>query len=205
MLAKNINLYSEWLDLNQELGVDKFQTLFVQNKSCGSVYLWPRNTIPENNKAGAHLKIGEYINISGSGESVYCRGFGEIYVSVMDTAVVSSDQYALTDAQLRASPLPVSISSFSLPSGAATSENQISEIILLNDIIESLEPITYTSRLDEVSDSLFYVGKAIAGSLESEPKWQIARYTQTGGILKSEYASSLFDKVWSDRLTLVYV
>lgn len=41
------------------------------------------------------------------------------------TAVVTNpDGYGLTDDQLRASPVPVSISSISLPAGAATSENQ---------------------------------------------------------------------------------
>lgn len=89
--------------------------------------------------------------------------------------------------------------------GLATSENQLSQIVLLDDIKAALGGAIYTTRLDEVSSTVFYVGKAVAGSLESEAKWQIARYTQTGNVLKSEYASSLFDKIWNDRLTLTYL
>ena len=60
-------------------------------------------------------------------------------------------------------PLPVTISG-SGASGGATSDNQVTIISQLDDILDVLNTDTndkrLTVRLDEVSDTLFYVGKA---------------------------------------------
>jgi hypothetical protein len=107
-------------------------------------------------------------------------------------------------------PLPVTISSGGA-SGGATSDNQVAIIAQLDDIIEALNTDTedkrLTVRLDQVSDTLFYVGKALIGKVDADANWLIVRYTQTGSILKSEYAngSEAFDQVWNDRATLTYV
>ena len=128
-------------------------------------------------------------------------------------------------------PLPVTISSGGA-SGGATSDNQVTMIAQLDELItnsdnqgSSLANILtkataildelqsdisdkrLTVRLDQVSDNLFYVGKALIGSNESSSGWQIVRYTITGSILKSEYAdgSEAFNQVWNDRTTLTYV
>jgi hypothetical protein len=107
-------------------------------------------------------------------------------------------------------PLPVTISSGGA-SGGATSDNQVAIIAQLDDIIEALNTDTedkrLTVRLDQVSDTLFYVGKALIGKVDADANWLIIRYTQTGSVLMSEYAngSEAFDQVWNDRATLTYV
>lgn len=96
-------------------------------------------------------------------------------------------------------------------SGAATSDNQVEQIAILDEILSQIKEETlgkaYAIRLDEVSDTLFYVGKAEVGRLDSGAQWQIVRYTTTGSILKGEYAngSESFDQVWNDRATLTYI
>jgi len=128
-------------------------------------------------------------------------------------------------------PLPVTLSGGGA-SGGATSDNQVTMIAQLDDLILTAEnqagDITQikstansildelqsdisdkrlTVRLDQVSDNLFYVGKALIGSIDSSSVWQIVRYTQTGTVLKSEYANGneAFDQVWNDRTTLTYI
>jgi hypothetical protein len=107
-------------------------------------------------------------------------------------------------------PLPVTQSG-SGASGGATSDNQVTIIAQLDDIITALNTDTedkrLTVRLDQVSDTLFYVGKALIGKVDTDANWLIVKYTQTGSILKSEYAngSEAFNQVWNDRATLTYV
>lgn len=128
-------------------------------------------------------------------------------------------------------PLPVTLSGGGA-SGGATSDNQVTIIAQLDELItetsnqsSSLANIStkatnileelqndalakrLTVRLDEVSDTLFYVGKALIGSIDSNSTWQIVRYTTTGSILKSEYSngSEAFDQVWNNRATLTYI
>lgn len=104
-------------------------------------------------------------------------------------------------------PLPVS----SAGTGASTSANQLEIIGFLDDILLELQTDTSQKtlavRLDEVSDTLFYVGKALVGSLDSESKWQIVRYSTTGVILKAEYTNGLesFNQIWNNRTSLTYI
>jgi hypothetical protein len=78
---------------------------------------------------------------------------------------------------------------------------------ILAELQSDISAKRLTVRLDQVSDNLFYVGKALIGSLDSQDLWQIVRYTTTGTILKSEYAngSEEFNRVWDDRATLTYI
>jgi hypothetical protein len=105
-------------------------------------------------------------------------------------------------------PLPVTMAG---GGGGATSENQLEMIGYLDDILAEIQSDTanktLTVRLDEVSDTLFYVGKAVVGSVDANAVWQIVRYTTTGVILKSEYANGAeaFNQIWNDRATLTYV
>ena len=107
-------------------------------------------------------------------------------------------------------PLPVTLNNGGAV-GIATSDNQIAIIAQLDDVITILtddkESKRLTVRLDQISSTLFYVGKAVIGSIDSNSTWQIVRYTKTGNILKSEYAngSELFNQIWNNRLTLNYI
>jgi hypothetical protein len=107
-------------------------------------------------------------------------------------------------------PLPVTMAGGGA-SGAATSDNQVTIIAQLDDVLTALNSDTedkrLTVRLDEVSDTLFYVGKALIGKVNSDANWLIIRYTTVGNVLMSEYAngSEAFDQVWNNRATLTYV
>ena len=127
--------------------------------------------------------------------------------------------------------LPVTLSGGGA-SGGATSDNQVAMIAQLDELIQSTDSLSasntnisdkatailnelqsdisakrLTVRLDQVSDNLFYVGKALIGSVDSDSLWQIVRYTKTGNVLKSEYANGdeNFNSVWDDRTTLTYI
>jgi hypothetical protein len=107
-------------------------------------------------------------------------------------------------------PLPVTMAGGGA-SGAATSDNQVTIIAQLDDVLTALNSDTedkrLTVRLDEVSDTLFYVGKALIGKVNSDANWLIIRYTTVGNVLMSEYAngSEAFNQVWNNRATLTYV
>lgn len=61
-------------------------------------------------------------------------------------------------------------------------------------------------QIDEVGDTVTYVGKAEPGSPTSFSVWQIQRLTEVGEDLVVEWASGTaeYDKVWDDHLTLSY-
>lgn len=107
-------------------------------------------------------------------------------------------------------PLPVTMAGGGA-SGAATSDNQVTIIAQLDDVLTALNSDTedkrLTVRLDEVSDTLFYVGKALIGKVNSDANWLIIRYTKVGNVLMSEYAngSEAFNQVWNNRASLTYV
>lgn len=67
--------------------------------------------------------------------------------------------------------------------------------------------VTY---LDEVSDTVFYVGKAVINSLPSEERWRIIKYSTTSWVMKQEYACKDNEPTaenyfkWDDRLSLIY-
>lgn len=83
----------------------------------------------------------------------------------------------LTNAQLRASPVPVSFA-----------------------------PTYYTQRVDDL-DTTLYVGKAVVASSEAASVWQIKRITFTGPIISTTWAagSSDFNQSWSNRASLSYI
>jgi hypothetical protein len=107
-------------------------------------------------------------------------------------------------------PLPVTMAGGGA-AGAATSDNQVTIIAQLDDVLTALNTDTedkrLTVRLDEVSDTLFYVGKALIGKVNSDANWLIIRYTTVGNVLMSEYAngSEAFNQVWNNRASLTYV
>lgn len=64
------------------------------------------------------------------------------------------------------------------------------------------------TRLDVVSDTVTYVGKAPPGTATNAAAWQVYRMTSNAeGDLTIEYADGdgEFDNVWNDRATLTYI
>lgn len=64
----------------------------------------------------------------------------------------------------------------------------------------------YNIRLDEVSSSVSYVGKAAPAASETDTVWQIKKIVVTGTVTSITWASGngRFDKQWSLRATYTY-
>lgn len=163
MIAKSIILNNEWVDINAQLGIDKTETIFVQNKSAGSVYLWPKDTVPEKNTVGTHLKINESITISTENESLYARGLGEIHCHVVTAA--SSVSLAIPEG----TTLPVSLV---VPEGDTVPVNLVmgaGETIAVNQLtITSTNNSTSTNlaanqTFTGVADDVSGVGTILVG------------------------------------------
>lgn len=69
------------------------------------------------------------------------------------------------------------------------------------------EDMVYAKQTDFVTDNLIYKGEAVVGSLLSAPLWRIRRLViSLDGDVAETWASgnANFNKIWDDRLSLVY-
>jgi hypothetical protein len=64
-----------------------------------------------------------------------------------------------------------------------------------------------TTRLDEVSTTVTYVGEAAIKAVEGSACWRIKKLETTGTVLKILWADGddYFDNVWTNRASLSYV
>lgn len=62
------------------------------------------------------------------------------------------------------------------------------------------------TKVDEISSTVTYVGKADPGTSGSAASWQIQRITVSGTITTIEFAdgNSDFDNIWNNRASLTY-
>lgn len=70
------------------------------------------------------------------------------------------------------------------------------------------EEMPYAKRIDFVTDDIFYKGEAPVGSSVTAPVWRIKKLSiGVDSDVEEIWASgdSLFDKVWSDRLSYSYI
>lgn len=63
----------------------------------------------------------------------------------------------------------------------------------------------YETRIDEVSATVSYIGKAVPGSATSAASWQITKLDETTGLVLS-YADDVttFTKIWDNRASYTY-
>lgn len=72
---------------------------------------------------------------------------------------------------------------------------------------ESISPATTAQTLvDEVSDTLTYIGRAKAGALTSAPVWQIMRLYINGTITAIQFynGDASYNAIWDDRADATY-
>jgi len=64
----------------------------------------------------------------------------------------------------------------------------------------------YSIAVDEFSETITYVGTAIAGSAYSNPVWQIKKIETSGTqtLIKFADGNVLFDNIWNNRTSLSY-
>lgn len=71
--------------------------------------------------------------------------------------------------------------------------------------VQVVAPFALTTRVDEVSSTLMYVGKAQPGASTALPYWQIMRVDTTAGVVTAfADGNTNFDNVWDDRASLTY-
>lgn len=63
------------------------------------------------------------------------------------------------------------------------------------------------TRIDEVSDTLFYLGWAELATPEDEPLWKIRRIQQVGTVWEQKYVNGeeFYRYVWDDRASYTYL
>lgn len=89
MIAKELFLTNEWVDVYTELGIEDTKDVFIQNKSAGSLYIWPKDNLPLKDTDGAHLAVGGTIVMNAAGEKLYLKGRGSVFVSQITAAPVA--------------------------------------------------------------------------------------------------------------------
>lgn len=64
----------------------------------------------------------------------------------------------------------------------------------------------YTTRVDEISPTEMYLGKAAPGSAESSPVWQIRKVETIGTLLSVKFPDGIdtFNSSWTSRASLIY-
>lgn len=63
------------------------------------------------------------------------------------------------------------------------------------------------TRIDEVNDTLYYLGWAEYGSVDSDPVWKIKRIQQVGSVWEQKFAGGeqFYRWIWDDRSSLTYL
>ena len=69
-----------------------------------------------------------------------------------------------------------------------------------------LMDMSLTTRLDEVSATATYIGRAAPGSSETAPVWQLKLLETTNTVLAVKYPNGVnnFNSVWADRALYQY-
>lgn len=103
-------------------------------------------------------------------------------------------------------------------SGFATEAKQTEQITQVNTLQNSVNDLNskigsvndklpfQPSLVDEANSNLVYQGYAVPGAKTSDPVWAIMEITNTKGLVSYKWAggNKIFDKVWDNRVALVY-
>ena len=71
----------------------------------------------------------------------------------------------------------------------------------------SVLPTEYKTIVDEASDTVTYVGKAVAGSSTSQAVWNISKFTVSGNTITTKTSADgdfNYDNIWDNRASLNY-
>jgi thiamine pyrophosphokinase len=58
--------------------------------------------------------------------------------------------------------------------------------------------------VDQASSTVIYIGEGLYGALTSEAKWKIKKIDLSSGV-RITCSSELFDQVWDNRESIIYV
>lgn len=62
----------------------------------------------------------------------------------------------------------------------------------------------YTTRIDEASATVTYIGKATPGTATSAASWRIKKIDESSGTVITWAGSASFNQIWDNRAVLVY-
>ena len=96
MIAKELVLTNQWVEVYAELGIDNTNDVFIQNKSSGPVRIWPKSGLPISNTDGIHLATGDTTVINAGGENLHIKGNGSVFVSQITSAPINTISQNIT-------------------------------------------------------------------------------------------------------------
>lgn len=160
--------------------------------------------------------VGDVAWVSGNGtvisilKTIAAGGAGLTDAQLRATPVPVSGTLTvntgLTDAQLRATPVPVSgtvTANTGLTQPLTDAELRATPVPVSGTVVAN--PTGYVVRLDEASSTITYVGFAVPGTATSAASWAIKRLDSTSGLVVLwADGNSNFDNIWDDRASLSY-
>ena len=108
----------------------------------------------------------------------------------------------LTDAELQATPVPVS-GSVAVTGPLTDAQLRATPVPVSGTVVAN--PTGYITRLDEASSTITYVGQASPGTATAAASWSIKRLDSTSGLVVLYAAGTAsFNQVWDNRAALAY-
>lgn len=190
---------------------------------------WVKGTQPAAGGGGAvTIADGADVAQGAVADAAWVAGDGTV-IAILK-AIAGSAGGGLTDAELRATPVPVTIDN---PAGAAAVNIQdggntitVDGTVAVSGSVSVTGPLTdaelratpvpvsgtvtanptgYITRLDEASSTITYVGQAAPGTATSSASWSIKRLDSTTGLLVLYAAgTAAFSQIWDNRAALAY-
>lgn len=70
----------------------------------------------------------------------------------------------------------------------------------------TLRPNLYSVRIDDVSATVSYIGRALVGTATNTAAWQIMKVEVSGTVtsIKTADSNDKFDNIWDNRTSLTY-
>lgn len=132
-------------------------------------------------------------------DAAWVAGDGTV-IAILKT--IAAGGAGLTDAQLRATPVPVS-GTVAVTGPLTDAELRATPVPVSGTVVAN--PTGYGVRLDEASATITYVGQAVPGTLTSAASWSIKRLDSTSGLVVLWAAgTAAFNQIWDNRAALAY-
>jgi len=92
------------------------------------------------------------------------------------------------------------------PTGPEHDEHSAVADLATGRRFKAVQDVPNTTIIDEVSDTVTYIGESIPGASTSAALWRIKKMVVDGTVTHFMFADGddLFDNTWSDRASLSY-
>ena len=165
---------------------------------------WVKATQAGGGGGGAvTIADGADVALGAKADAAWVSGDGTA-IAILKT--IAAGGAGLTDAQLRATPVPIS--------GTVTANTGLVQALTDTQLRATPVPVSgtvtanatgYVVRLDEASSTITYVGQAVPGTATSAASWSIKRLDSTSGLIVLWGAgTAAFNQIWDNRAALAY-